>query len=342
MPHRMQNPRGVVVRHRFASRALRGNPLGDPAERDVYVYLPPGYDTLAARERRYPVVFVLAGYTGRGVMLLQSSGWNEGLDRRLDRMIGEGRVRPLIAVFPDCFTRWGGSQYVDSTATGRYETYLIDELVPWVDATFRTLPGPKHRAIAGKSSGGYGAMIQGMRHPEVFGSVVCHSGDAAFEYCYLPDFPHFLNQARQHGGVAGFVRAFDHAPKKTMPLIQAMNILAMASSYSPNPRRRTTFGIELPFDLETGEIIPEIWRRWLAHDPVRLVRRSQGRLKKLRFLFLDCGLRDEFNLQWGARILSRELSRHGVRHVHQEFDDGHMDVAYRYEVSFPLLSKHLG
>jgi len=219
MPHRMQNPRGVVVRHRFQSRALRGNPLADPAERDVYVYLPPGYDSLAARERRYPVVFVLAGYTGRGVMLLQSSGWNEGLDRRLDRLIGEGRVRPLIAVFPDCFTRWGGSQYVDSSATGRYETYLIDELVPWVDATFRTEPGPKHRAIAGKSSGGYGAMIQGMRHPEVFGSVVCHSGDAAFEYCYLPDFPHFLNQTRQHGGVQGFVRAFDQAPKKTMPLI---------------------------------------------------------------------------------------------------------------------------
>jgi len=342
MPHRLPPARGIVARHRFKSRALRRNPLGDPDERDVYVYLPPGYDSLASRERRYPVVYVLAGFTGRGVQLLQTAGWSEGLDRRLDRLIGEGRVRPLIAVFPDCFTRLGGSQYVDSAATGAYETYLARELVSWVDATFRTLPSPRHRAVAGKSSGGYGALIHGMKHPNVFGSAVCHSGDAAFEYCYLPDFPRFLDQVRVHGGVQGFVRAFEKAPKKSMALVQAMNVLAMASSYSPAPRRRATLGIDLPFDLETGEMRPDVWKKWLAHDPVRLVRRYRRNLQKLRFLYLDCGLRDEFNLQWGARILSRELKRHGVRHMHQEFDDGHMDIAYRYEVSLPLLSKHLG
>jgi S-formylglutathione hydrolase FrmB len=334
--------RGTVVRHRLASRALAGNPLGDPSEREVVVYLPPGYDAHTQRAKRYPVVFVLAGYTGRGAMLLNAGAWNEGFDRRLDRLIGAGRVRPLIAVLPDCFTRLGGSQYLDSSATGRYESYLVRELVPWVDRTFRTRPGPRHRAIAGKSSGGYGAIVQGMKHPEVFGSVVDHSGDAAFEYCYLPDFPRLLDRLRLHGGVRGFLRAFDRAPKKTHVLLQAMNILAMASCYSPNPRAGETLGIDLPFDLETGALRPRVWRRWLANDPVVMAAAHRRNLRRLRFVYLDCGLRDEFNLNWGARILSRELTRLGVAHVHQEFDDGHMDIPYRYDVSLPLLSEHLG
>jgi enterochelin esterase family protein len=316
--------------------------MHDPSEREVVVYLPPGYDASAARDKRYPVVFVLAGYTGRGSSLLNAPAWSEGLDKRLDRLIGEGKVRPLIAVMPDCFTRLGGSQYLDSSATGRYETYLIKEIVPWVDETFRTVPDARHRAIVGKSSGGYGAVVHGMKHPDVFGAVACHSGDATFEYCYLPDFPRFLDQARQHGGVRGFVRAFHHAPKKTHALIQAMNVLAMASCYSPNPRATETLGIDLPFDLHTGALRPAVWTRWLRHDPVRMAPRYARNLRKLRFLFLDCGWRDEFNLLWGARMLSHELTRLGVRHTHREFDDGHMDVAYRYDVSLPLVSKALG
>jgi S-formylglutathione hydrolase FrmB len=218
----------------------------------------------------------------------------------------------------------------------------VRELVPWVDRTFRTLPGPRHRGIMGKSSGGYGAIVQAMKHPGVFGSVADHSGDAAFEYCYLPDFPRFLDQIRIHGGVRGFLRAFERAPKKTVPLMQALNILAMASCYSANPRSRETLGIDLPFDLETGALRSAVWRRWLAHDPVRMTARHVRNLRRLRCVFVDCGLRDEFNLQWGARILSRELSRLGIRHVHQEFDDGHMDIPYRFDVSLPLLSRHLG
>jgi hypothetical protein len=194
----------------------------------------------------------------------------------------------------------------------------------------------------GKSSGGYGAIVQGMKHPGVFGSVVDHSGDAAFEYCYLPDFPRCLDQIRIHGGVRGFLRAFERAPKKTMPLMQALNILAMASCYSADPRARENLGIGLPFDLETGAARPAVWRRWLAHDPVRMAARYARNLRRLRFVFLDCGLRDEFNLHWGARILSRELTRLGVEHVHEEFDDGHMDIPYRFDISLPRLSRHLG
>ena len=327
---------------RFQSRVLEKNPLGDPSEREVSIYLPPGYDSEENRRKRYPVVYLLSGFTGRGSMMLNVSGWGEPIDRRFDRLINARRVRPLIAVLPDCFTRLGGSQYVNSSATGQYETHLVREMVPWVDANYRTLPRARNRGVMGKSSGGYGAMVLGMKHPDVFGVIACHSGDAAFEYCYLPDFPHFLDAIRVHGSVRRFVRDFEQAPKKTHSLIKAMNVLAMAACYSPNPRAKAALGIELPFDLDTGALRPAIWRRWLKNDPVRMVAAHTRQLRRLRFLFIDCGARDEFNLFWGARILSETLRKKKIKHVHQEFDDGHMDISYRYDVSLPLMSRHLG
>ena len=342
MVRRLNWSRSRVETVRFDSKALKNNPLGDPSEREISIYLPPGYDKAAGEKHGFPVVYVLSGFSGRGKMMLNVSGWGEPLDRRLDRLIGSHQIRPMIAVLPDCFTRLGGSQYLDSTATGRYETHLIKELVPWVDANYHTLPKARHRAIMGKSSGGYGAFMQGMRHPDVFGVVACHSGDAAFEYVYFPDFPHFLDQVRIHGSIKRFVRSFDAAPKKTHSLIRAMNILAMAACYSPNPKAKETLGIDLPFDLETGHLRQEVWRRWLRHDPVRLVEKHTRHLRKLRYIFLDCGSRDEFNLFWGARMLSDELRRFKIKHVHQEFDDGHMDITYRFDTSLPMLSRHLG
>jgi S-formylglutathione hydrolase FrmB len=327
---------------RFKSRVLEGNALKDPAERQISVYLPPGYDLEANQSRRYPVVYVLSGFTGRGRMLLNATGWGESFDRRLDRLIKTRRARPMIAVLPDCFTRLGGSQYIDSSATGKYETHLTRELVPWIDDNYRTMPRAKHRAVTGKSSGGYGALVLGMRHPDVFGVIASHSGDAGFEYGYLPDFPHFLNQVRIHGSVRRFLRAFEAAPKKTGDFLKGMNILAMSACYSPNPKARETLGIDFPFDLNTGAMKPEVWRRWLKHDPVRMVSSHRSQLMKLRYIYLDCGLRDEWSLHWGARMFSAELDKYGIKHTHQEFDDGHMDISYRFDVSLPLISRHLG
>jgi enterochelin esterase family protein len=343
MARRIQTTSGSRVDTvHFKSVVLKGNALSDPPDRQISLYLPPGYDLDANRSRRYPVVYFLSGFTGRGRMMLNATGWGESLDRRIDRLIKTRRMKPVIGVLPDCFTRLGGSQYLDSSATGKYETHLVRELVPWVDDHYRTMAKAKHRAVTGKSSGGYGALVLGMKHPDVFGLVASHSGDCGFEYAYLPDFPRLLDQVRIHGSVRRFVRAFDLAPKKTHELLTGMNILAMAACYSPNPRAKATLGIDLPFDLETGAMRPVIWRRWLRHDPLRMVAGHKRQLKKLRFLFLDCGLRDEWNLNWGARMLSAELTRYGIKHIHQEFDDGHMDIPYRFDVSLPLISRHIG
>jgi enterochelin esterase family protein len=300
------------------------------------VYLPPGYDDPAHEDERYPVLWALAGFTGRGIMMLNAANWGEPLHVRLDRLHAEGRIGAMIVAFPDCFTRYGGSQYVDSSAVGNYATHLVEELVPFIDLNLRTLASARHRGIFGKSSGGFGALWHAMRRPDVFGAVACHSGDMAFEYCYFPDFPKLLQQILRHGSAAAFLRAFDAAPRKTGEMIGAINMLAMAACYAPNPRRRP-LGFDLPFDPATGAIDRAVWRKWLAFDPLRLLPRRAAALRRMRLLFLDCGRRDEYHLLWGARQMAAALGRHRVRHVYEEFDDGHMDIAYRFDRSLPLL-----
>jgi len=313
----------------FKSEALRGNTLGDPAVRRTPVYLPPSYP-----EGRYPVFYMLTGFTGFGEMHLSRGAWSEALPERLDRLVRARKMREAIVVMPDCFTRYGGSQYLNSTATGRYEDHVVGELVPFVDRRYRT---NGLRAVLGKSSGGYGAMVLGMRHPDAFQALACHSGDMYFEYCYLPDFPKAQDVLRKHGGLAKFLRAWEKMPKRLGgDLHAAVNTIAMASCYSPRGRN-----VELPFDLETGEMREAVWRRWKRWDPVEMLSRHSRDLKKLRLVFLDCGTRDQFALHHGARIFAAKARRAGVKVVHEEFDDDHSNIAYRYDRSLALLSRAL-
>jgi enterochelin esterase family protein len=329
--------RGQVVMERVESAALRGNPLGDPHVRQVPVYLPPSY--ARSPERRYPVAYVLAGFTGRGRTLLNDGPWSPALDDRLDRLIAEGSGE-MIVVMPDCFTRLGGSQYLDSSATGRYATHLVEELVPWVDGRYRTLPERDHRGIVGKSSGGYGALVLGMRRPETFGAVACHSGDMYFDYCYRGDVPRLCTEVQQAGGVEGWLAAFEAKRQKKHDDLAALNILAMAAAYSPNPA--APLGVDLPCDPTSGEFRPEVWERWLENDPIRLLEAHADALRSLRLLYLDCGTRDEWHLHHGARAFCRRLAALGIAHEYHEFDDGHMNVSYRYDVSLPRLARALG
>ncbi|MBI5710452.1 MAG: esterase [Candidatus Eisenbacteria bacterium] len=330
---------GQVVMERFESAVLAGNPAGDPHVRTVPVYLPPSYPD--APERRYPVAFVLTGFTGRGRMLLNDNPWSPALDDRMDALIASGACGEMILVMPDCLTRFGGSQYLDSSATGRYATHLVEELVPHVDRRFRTLAARDHRGVIGKSSGGYGALVLGMRRPEVFGAVACHSGDLCFDYCYRGDVPKFCSLVQQAGGLREWLETFEAKRQKGHDDMLVLNILAMAAAYSPNPAM-PPFGVDLPCDLETGAFRAEVWARWLEHDPLHLIESSAGALRSLRLLYLDCGTRDEWHLHHGARLFARRLAELGVPHEREEFDDGHLNVSYRYDVSLPKMARALG
>ena len=325
--------RGMVDLMTIESDVLQGNALGDPEVRHIPVYLPPGYEE---GEARYPLLVALTGFTGSGRMMLNVAAWSESFNERMDRLIAEERIGPMIVAMPDCFTRLGGSQYLNSTATGRYEDHLIEEVVPQLDERYRTLAEAGHRGVFGKSSGGYGAIVLGMKHPDVFGAVACHSGDMAFEYSYLPDFPKLIAQIDQHGSVKKFVKAFEAAAKKSSAQIGAMNVLAMAACYSPDPQSRD-LGIRLPMDQHTGAVDEMVWRQWLRNDPLRLLERNAENLRKLKLLFLDCGSHDEYNLHLGARQFVAQLKALKIRHVYEEFADGHMGLNYRYDESLPRL-----
>jgi enterochelin esterase family protein len=324
---------GTVIIETFASEVLRGNPRGDPFVRRVPIYLPPGYYD---GDTRYPSVYVLTGFTGRGMMLLNDAAWDETIAQRMDRLIAEGKVRPMILVMPDCFTRIGGSQYLDSPAVGRYEDHVVSELVTYVDQNYRTIADRDHRAVVGKSSGGYGAVMLAMRHPDVFGLMACHSGDMYFEYCYKPDIVCAVRALKKFGGLDKFWNDFPTIRPKDRDFSATLNIIAMAACYSPNPD--APHGFDLPFDTETGELREDVWARWLEWDPVCLVDKYADALRSLRLIYLDAGLRDEFNLQYGARIFCQRLKARGIPFVHEEFDDGHMNIQYRYDNSLKTIS----
>ena len=328
------NKRGRIVVERLQSAVLLDNPLGDPAERELWVYLPPGYDH--DPEARFPVVYCLTGFTGRGQMLLNTQPFTPSIAERMDALILKGAVAEMILAMPDCFTRLGGSQYINSYAVGRYEDYLIEEIVPFVDERFRTRAERGSRAVMGKSSGGYGALVQGMRHADVFGLVASHSGDAYFEYCYPPDFIKYVREMGE-ADPSSFLEKFWAEERKGKEDVTLLNVLAMSACYSPEPS--APLGFRLPFDTRTGEIIPEVWERWLEHDPVRMVERYVTELRSLKLLYLDAGTRDEFALDLGARVLAARLKEHNVPFFREEFADGHFNISYRYDRSLEHISR---
>jgi len=324
---------GEIVVETFDSRVLKGNPLGDPTRREIHLYLPPKYDAA----KRYPAAYAIVGYTGTGRNLLNHDPLGEDLKSRLDRLIRSGKMGPMIVPMVDCFTRVGGNQYINSTATGRYDDYLRKEVIPFVERRYPV----SRRGIWGKSSGGYGAIVQGMLHPETWHALADHSGDALFELCYIPDFPKALAAFREHGGPRRWLRWYWRQPnRRRSDLFPALNTIGMAAHYSPNPRS-PELGIDFPFDLETGAWRPEVWRRWKAWDPVVMLERRWRALRRMRLVYIDCGTRDEWNLIWGARVLHRRLTERRVKHVYEEFDDGHLNIQFRYDRSLPLLWRAL-
>jgi S-formylglutathione hydrolase FrmB len=327
---------GTVKILRHESEILKNNPLGDPHIRDLYVYLPPEYED--ETERRFPVVYCLTGFTGRGKMFLNDNAFTPNLAERMDRLIGAGKIKPMILAMPDCFTYYGGSQYINSSATGAYEDYLTREIVPFADENLRTINDRAARGVMGKSSGGYGALVLAMRHADIFGLACSTSGDCCFEYSYLPGFAHAFRSIK--GDPKKMMEKFwDEEEKKGKHDFDALNTIGMSACYSPNPD--SSFGFDLPFDLETGELREDVWRRWLAHDPARMVEKYAENLKTLKLLYIDAGTRDEFALDLGARVLCKKLREAGVPHVHEEFDDGHFNISYRQNRSLEMISENI-
>jgi enterochelin esterase-like enzyme len=351
----------VVLEH--TSRILKDNPLGDPHVRKLAVWLPPGY---SGGRKRFPVLYDLVGFTGSGLSHIAWKPFGDNVPERAARLMREGKMGPAIFVFPDCFTALGGNQYVNSSAIGNYADYLTREIIPFIDREFRTLASREHRGCFGKSSGGYGAMLHGMRYAKHWGAIANHSGDAYFDFVYWHDWPNTLNELQKHrlpkrkagaydalkessrkglregaddGRIKRFLNNVFEKEKLTPGEGHTIMNLCMAATYDPDPAAPN--GFRVPFNLETGEVLPERWRRWREHDPINLVSRYKANLKTLRGIYIDCGWRDQYHIHYGSKILSKRLSAEKIVHRYEEFDDNHSDVDYRMDVSLPFLYRAL-
>jgi enterochelin esterase family protein len=337
--------KGTVKIERYESKLLKSNPLDDPYIRDFPVYIPPSY---YASDKRFPVVFLLSGFTGWGMTHLNENFMSENIPQRLDRLIREGKMKEMIVAMPDCITKYGGSQYLNSSATGKYEYYVIKELVPYIDSMYRTIPRAESRAVCGKSSGGYGAIVLAMKHPSIFGLTCSTAGDMAFEYCYMPDFPKSIVGLEKFGKGHKAVRHFiHHEINKSQPkdrnFFDVLNLIGMSSCYSPNPAGLKTkgYGFDLPYDVDTCELDKKVFDEWLLNDPVRMIDKHIDNLKKLNLIFLDAGIYDQFNLHVGARMFCAKLKANHIRHHHEEFPDSHSNVQYRYDRTFEMISSKI-
>lgn len=330
-------PQGRVESVGFDSAALAGNIWGDPTNRDLKVYLPYGYDD---GDQRYPVFWSLAAFTNSGASADNWRGFSENLYERIDRLIFERRMGPVIVVAPDCFTTLGGNQYVNSPAMGNYADYLHDELIPLIDQRFRTLAQASQRACFGKSSGGYAALRFGMLHGKHWGAIASHAGDVGFDLVYRRDFPiAALRLARFDGDVSRFLHYFWQTESPSGDDFHTLMAIAMAASYDPDPS--TPLGFQLPFDLQTLEIDQQRWAKWLAHDPLHILESHADALKNLRGIYIDVGTRDQYCIQYGSRVLHRELKRRGVAHHYEEFDGTHSGIDHRLDESLPYLYRVL-
>lgn len=332
--HPFDPPRGRVELIEVGSGRL-ANVVGDPERRSVAVYLPEGYDRGGDD---YPLLCGLAGFTGSGLKLLGWRSFGESLPQRLDRLVAQERMGPVVCVLPDGFTSLGGNQYVNSSALGLWEDFLLEDVLPQIERRYRVRPGPRHRAVFGKSSGGYGALIQALKHGDRWAAVACHSGDLYFDLLYRRDLPVVADELARHDrSVVRFVDTLRESPKIRGSQMHVLMLLAMAASYDPDPE--AAYGIRLPMDPETCELDPERWQRWLEHDPLLLIERPpcQESLRALRLLYLDCGRRDQYFLHFGARAFVRRLTSLGIANRYEEFDDDHSSVDYRMDVSLPLL-----
>ncbi len=325
------------MRFEHTSKALRNNIWADPHQRELCVYLPAAYSESGAA---HIALWNFAAFSNAGPGQLNWKNQGENLPQRLDRLIAGGDMPPVVVAMPDCYSSLGGNQYINSFAVGQYADYIVEELVPFLSERVNVIDNRQGRGVFGKSSGGYGALVHAMYYPEVWGALASHAGDIGFEWVYKPDFP---RMATTLTSVAGdpyqFLKNFWNNKYPRSADYSTLMTLAMAASYDPGDSQSRA--IRLPFDLNTLEMLPERWERWLRHDPLHLLDAHAEQLAALEMLYIDVGSRDQYNIQYGTRAFAGQLEKRGIGHHFEEFDGTHSGIDWRLDVSLPLIARAL-
>lgn len=333
--HKWQGDKGEVIRYIIKSEFLKNNGAGDSSTREVLQYIPAGYDK---NSPPIPLLVCLAAFGKSALAYANWQGEKENLIERLDRLIGSKTMPPVSVILPDCYTRYGGNQHINSAAIGNYADFIMKEAVPIAEGKIGVSSGGL-RGVFGHSSGGYGAMMMGLEHSKFWDGIICHSGDMSFDLGYLPDWPKCLTTLSKFENIEDFINRFENKLKPSWPEKHLMMLLAMAATYDPSPDKY--LGIQLPLDPNTAEIIPERWQNWLKNDPVTLAKTHARNLKNLKAIWIDVGKNDEYHLQYGARRLIKTLKTNNIPHHYEEFKAGHSSIDYRLDLSLPFLAKGL-
>jgi enterochelin esterase-like enzyme len=314
------------------SELLAGNPLGDPRHRPLYVYRSPGVEL--DHPKPLPVVYFIQGFTGQIDTVHTRDAMSPTLIERIDEMWLTSDCPAGIVAFVDCWTSYGGSQFLNSAGTGRYQDYLCDEVVAFIDERYPTAADRDHRGLTGKSSGGYGAMVVPMMRPDVFGALASHAGDALFEVSYVPGFRESVRTLRDNFESSWdvfFERLAEAESFSFEKFGGPFMDYGMAACYTPDPDQPGK--ALLPYDTETGRLIDEIWERWLELDPVRMAPNRADELSSMRRIYLDAGKSDEWYLDLGAQAFAAELDKLGVEYTLELFEGKHGGITWRYPVA---------
>ena len=308
----------------ITSRALEGNLLGDPATRKFYVLVPQDYETT---DLRYPVVYVLPWGNS-------TAGSNVGgFKGAFEKLLGVGEAREMILVFPDGSNKLGASLFRSSPTIGDYETYLVQELVDYVDANYRTLAASESRGLAGCSNGGDATMRVALKYPNIF-SVAAPSGglyDETMEKheLLLLELDNLRKLPESPSEVAY------QAPPEVAWYIQT------AAGSAPNPDSPPLF-LDMPFRIVDGkaEIVPEVSVKIVENDKVHEALRYVEQPSRLRGILIQHALRDPYNPTELVRGFDRLLTEQGVEHEYLEFDTSHCSHPWE-ETSLRFMSEHL-
>ena len=317
--------KGAVERVKVHGKALEGNLEGDSADREVLVYLPPGYKTSGSR--RYPVVYMLHGFTDDPDHWWGFIRHFVNLPEVLDRAFADGSTREVIVAMPNAYTAFQGAMYSNSPTTGNWEDFVTDELVAYIDGHYRTIAAVESRGLAGHSMGGYGALKIGMKHPEVYSSLYVMSA------CCLS--APTAQSAGRGGARAEAIHSQADAAKADFG---TKAVLAEAAAFSPNPKNPPLY-----FDLPTkdGEFRPEIAAKWAANAPLAMIDQYIGYLRRMKAVAMDVGMQD--GLRFDVKALDGILNDYQVPHTYETYEGDHINhVAERIEKNvMPFFSKNL-
>lgn len=313
------------------SEALNGNVPGDPTEREVIVYEPEN------RNQKSPLLIGLPPFGVNHNSFVSASPLSESLEDIITRLYRKELLNGAVIAIPDCFTKYGGNQYINSSAVGMYENFITLEVIPQLTEKFET----SATGVFGKGSGGFGAYTLAVRNPIIVNGFASHSMDAGFEYSYLPDFPLALEEFRKVGSPSAWFEKYSSSFNRISPAkIKTLSVIAYSAFYSPDPTS-IEMGIDFPFEWVNGTFNQEVWNKWLTWDPAKNASSYSRQIETLKSIYMDVGIQDEFSLMWGSRSVDAYLSDSKIRHTYEEYEDGHFGIVYRMEKSLAMLAAGL-